>query len=525
MSLSGALNISARALTVNQYAMDVVSNNIANMNTEGYSKQRVNLGTLSNLLSIGDNVERQIKSDNGVQLESVTRYNNKFLKDYYRSQNSYSAFLNQSADLASQLDSIMNELSGNGLDARLSDFYEALNNLNEYPADSTARVNFIETAKSLVAKFSSLTEELTATSGNAMGDGTRGSMEKSMAYVAIGDLNSKLQELADVNGTLKKVQTGSLGANNLLDTRDKILNELSEFYDFTVEENKNGTVTLSLGSMVLVNGENVVGTLEMQLPSEFYGSEEDVPPDSPKAIINIVKSDGSKYKNINDQITSGKLGALVQAERPDNGKLTASKVIAQLDVLANSIGNVFNALQTREGAYCLNNTWSELQESTTPMFTGGILETLEDGTTVTRYTAANIKVNSEIESKPYLIAAAYFDDPAKVDKYAIGNSDNVIAMLQTRTQKDNPGLDGETFEEFYTSLVGKIAVQTSSEGTSAESQNEVCNSIMGQIQAETSVDLNEELTDLIKYQTAFAAAARVFNVCNNCFQVLTSLGT
>ena len=524
MSLSSALNITSRALTVNQYAMDVVSNNIANMNTEGYSKQRVNLGTVTNKISIGESVERQIKADNGVQLESVTRYNNQFLKDYYRSQNSYAAFLTQGADLASQLDSIMNELSGNGLDARLSDFFEALNNLNEYPADSTARVNFIETAKSLVTKFASLTEELTETSGNAMGDGTRGSMEKSIAFVAIGELNSKLQELAEVNGTLKRVQTGSLSANNLLDARDKILNELSAFYDFTVEENKNGTVNLSLGTMTLVKGENVVGTLEMQLPSEFYGSEEDIPADSDKAIINIVKPDGTKYKHINDQITSGKLGALVQSERADNGKLTASKVIDQLDVLANAIGNVFNELQTREGAYCLNNAWSELQKSTEPLFTGGIIETLEDGTTVTRYKASTIKVNSEIENKPYLIAAAYFDDPSKVDKYAIGNSDNVIAMLQSRNEKNNPGLDGQTFEEFYTSLVGKIAVQTSTEGESAESQQEVCNSIMSQITSETSVDLNEELTDLIKYQTAFAAAARVFNVCNNCFDVLVSLG-
>ena len=524
MSLSAALNISARALTVNQYAMDVVSNNIANMNTEGYSKQRVNLSTVTNKISIGESVERQIKADNGVQLASVTRYNNQFLKDYYRSQNSYSGFLTQNADLASQLDSIMNELSGNGLDAMLSNFYDALNNLNEYPADSTARVNFIENAKSLVAKFSSLAEELVETSGNAMGDGTRGSMENSMAYVAINDLNAKLDELAEVNGTLKRVQTGSLGANNLLDTRDKILNDLSEFYDFTVEENKNGTVKLSLGSMVLVDGEEVKGKLEMVLPSEFYGGEEKVPEDAPKAIINIVNSDGSVYKDINDQIVSGKLGALVQAENTDNGQLTATKVIEQLDILANAIGNTFNELQTREGAYCLNDTWNELQISTTPLFTGGTVTTLEDGSTVTTFKASDIKVNSEIENNVNLIAAAYFSDPSKVDKQAIGNSDNVIDMLSTRNDKSITGLSGKTFEEFYTSLVGKIAVQTSSGDTSAEAQAEVVNSIQNQITSETSVDLNEELTDLIKYQTAFAAAARVFNTCNNCFDILVSLG-
>ena len=526
MSLSSALNISSRALTVNQYALDVVSNNIANMNTEGYSKQRVNLGTVTNKISIGESVERQIKADNGVQLDSVTRYNNQFLKNYYRSQNSYSGFLTQNSELASQLDSILNELSGTGLDAMISNFYEALNNLNEYPTDSTARVNFVEHAKSLVAKFSSLTEELTATSGNAMGDGTRGSMEHSMAFVAINEMNAKLDELAEVNGTLKRVQTGSLEANNLLDKRDLILNDLSKFYDFTVEENKNGTVKLSLGGMVLVDGESVKGKLNMMLPSEFYGSEADVPEGAPKAIINVVDNEGEiVYKNINDQILSGQLGALVQSEKEDNGKLTASKVIDQLDILANAIGNTFNKLQTREGAYCLNSTWSELEESTTPLFVGGFTETLEDGSTVTTFKASDIKVNSEIENHLNLIAAAYFDDPSKVDKQAIGNSDNVIAMLATRNDKTLPGLEGETFEEFYTSLVGKVAVQTSSGSTAADAQADVVNSIHNQIVSETSVDLNEELADLIKYQSAFAAAARVFNVCNSCFDVLVSLGS
>jgi len=524
MSLSSALNMTARAMTVNQYAMDVVSNNIANMNTDGYSKQRVNLGTATNQIPIGDNVERQIKADHGVQLESVTRYNNQFLKDYYRSQNSQAGFMEEAASMSSQLDSIMNELDGNGLDEKLANFYDALNNLNEYPADSTARINFIENAKTLVAKFSSLSAELTETSGNAMGDGTRGSLEKSMCYVEINNLNTKLQELADVNATLKRVQTGSLGANNLLDKRDKILNDLSDFYDFTVENDKSGTVNLYLGTMMLVQGEHVTGTLEMETPTEFFPQGE-IPEDSPSAIINVVKEDGTKYKYVNDQITSGKLGALVQSETPGNNDLTAIKVIDQLDILANSIGNVFNELQTREGAYCLSSDWSELVESTTALFTGGFTETLEDGTTVTTYKASTIKVNSEIEKSPYLIATAYFEDPSKFDKYAIGNSDNVVAMLQTRGEKNNPGMNGETFEEFYTSLIGKIAVQTSSGDSSAEAQREVCNSIQSQITAETSVDLNEELTDLIKYQTAFAAAARVFNVCNNCFQILTALGT
>ena len=77
-NLLSSMNMATRALAVNQQAINVASNNIANMNTEGYSKQRVNLETASNIISIGNNVGRQIKTNAGVQIGSITRYNNEF---------------------------------------------------------------------------------------------------------------------------------------------------------------------------------------------------------------------------------------------------------------------------------------------------------------------------------------------------------------------------------------------------------------------------------------------------------------
>ena len=278
-----------------------------------------------------------------------------------------------------------------------------------------------------------------------------------------------------------------------------------------------------MGEMELVSGENLKGTLDMQIPSAFYGDGK-VPEDAPKAIISIINTDGSVYKNVNNVITTGKLGSLVQAENVASGQLTASKVIGQLDILVTSIANTFNELQTREGAYCLSSDWTKLEPSLTELFTGGTVITNEDGTTTTVYTAAGIQVNPEIETNPNLVATAYFPTPADVDELAVGNSENVIAMLATRTNKNNEGLSGMTFEEFYTSLVGKIGVQSRTGEETAAAQSDVVNSINNQVLSETSVDLNEELTDLVKFQTAFTAAARVFNTCNNCLDILVNLG-
>ena len=131
----------------------------------------------------------------------------------------------------------------------------------------------------------------------------------------------------------------------------------------------------------------------------------------------------------------------------------------------------------------------------------------------------------------WMLACAYFDPKSGTtpDLRAVGNAQNVIAMLQTRnTQMDGlenrPDLNGMTIEEAYTSLLGKIAASGSNGQALVDTQQNVVDSVYNQIKSNNSVDLNEELVDLVKYQTAYSAAAQVFNTCNNCLNTLMALG-
>ena len=85
-------------------------------------------------------------------------------------------------------------------------------------------------------------------------------------------------------------------------------------------------------------------------------------------------------------------------------------------------------------------------------------------------------------------------------------------------------LDGMSLEDYYTGLVGKVASAGDNIQTLYDTQSGVVDGIYNQILRTSSVDLNEELVDLVKYQTAYAAAAQVFNTCNNCLDTLMSLG-
>ena len=203
-----------------------------------------------------------------------------------------------------------------------------------------------------------------------------------------------------------------------------------------------------------------------------------------------------------------------------------------LNKIANEIALMFNTLNKREGAYHIdpNNTTQLSDAHKVDIFS------IADGGGDS-ITAGNITVNPELltDSGCWLISAAYFREEDNFDPNAVGNALNVGnsfvdpdgnpigSFLGTRSEKrDN--LNGQSLEDFYTGLVGKIAAGGNNAQNLVDTQADVCDSLYAQIKANNSVDLNEELVDLVKYQTAFAASAQVFNIVNNCLDTLMTLG-
>lgn len=535
VSLFSALNISSNALSVNEKAISVVSHNVANMNTEGYSKQKVNLATRNIAGAIGNNVTAQIRSNGGVMIANVMRYNDDYLNNYYRNELSKLKEYEQQLGNLGDLADIFNDLEGEGIDGALSKFYEALNNLNEYPASSTARVNFIETAKSFVSVMNSKSQQLDELTSKALGDGvSQEALEGSKIYVYYQNFNNKLNELAEINKALQVTQTGTLTANNLLDKRDMILNDLAEFVDFTAEERANGTVNLYVGDTALVRGSVVTGQLDIQTAKSYCDANGITYPDdwinddgSPReaAVISIVDKTGDTtkvlVKDANSQIKGGALGGMLHSADLNGDGMNVGKVQSILNGLAQTFADIFNDLNTRQGAYCINpDNTGELKatDADNLLFVGS------DGTGQ-GITAGNISLNGDLltDDGCWKIACAYFGKDDNFDINAVGNAQNAAAMLGTRTEKYTE-LNGMSIPDYYTSLVGKVAAAGNTTKTLYDTQSDIVDSIQSQIKANNGVDLNEELVDLVKYQTAYAASAQVFNVCNSCLDTLMTLG-
>ena len=320
----------------------------------------------------------------------------------------------------------------------------------------------------------------------------------------------------------------------VLDKRDLILNEIAEFVDISVEENANGTVNLSIGGVEVVKGSKVTGELQIQTAKSYCESQD--PPiaypddwDGENAVISIInpqEDDKVVVANANSLITEGTLGGLLHSATDDgDGETNAGTVMNSLNTLAQAIADVFNELNTREGAYCINpDDTVKLIDSADDNFLFVTVD--EDGNVITDgITAGNIQLNPDLftEDGIWNIACAYFEDGANFDENAVGNAQNVADMLGTRNEKLDD-LNGMSLEDYYTSLVGKVASAGSSLQTLYDTQTSVVDAIDAQIKDSTGVDLNEELVDLVKYQTAYSAAAQVFNTCNACLDTLMTLG-
>lgn len=525
MNLMSSLNISAGALSVNEKAISVVSHNVSNMNTEGYHKQRVNLQARNIAGQIGDNPDNQVRANGGVKIANVMRYNDDYLNNYYREQLSKKTMLEQQLGNLDELAKIFDDLEGTGVDSALASFYESLNNLNEYPASAAARADFIEKAKTLTSIMNSKSEQLNKLTGEALGDGeSEQSLENSRIYSQYKALNTSLEELAAVNKALQTTQTGTLTANNLLDQRDVILHDIAQFVDIRVDEKPNGSVSVYSGDVALVKGATVTGKLDVMTKSAFEQKYPGEPAPTEAAVINIVDESGEVIiKNANNSITGGAIGGLIHSgtDIADDGTVNPVSVQNSLNKLAGAIADIFNGLNTDSKAFCIDpeNT-HHLKETNADnkIFVGGASGTQD-------ITAANIRLADNMLTADGIwnISAAYFEDMSDYDINAVGNSNNVKRMISTRNEQQ-PELSGMSVEDYYSAMLGRIGAAGDSTKTLYETQSDVVDSLENQLDSAYGVDLNEELVDLVKYQTAYAAAAQVFNVVNSCLDTLMTLG-
>lgn len=568
MSLVSTMNIAQQALAVSQAAITVTSNNIANVDTPGYSKLRANQAEVVNNTPSAFNKIALADSCSGVTISNIERYSNNYLQKYYWQQNSTSSYLGQYSSVASNVQDLVNELNDTGLSSALENFYDAVNALTNAPSDITARENYIDAANNVCSVFNSTSKNLNNIKESLVGDGISGGTIKSSEISSqVADVNNLLDQIADVNKDIIKTNNGSTTAASsaLLDKRDSLVSSLSALMPVNIEEINNGTVSISLGNYNLVQGADVKGHLEASATGDTNNPVKMSIVDPNDASVTLVS-------DVTDKIDTGSIGAILDICGSDSTKLTINGILKSLDTMASEFADVLNEIQIGDPkgdntvAMAMDKTTNpkQLIKSTDLMFVNGssptsttsttshptvpgdiagtvtttaggvttMVTTAKSGgtttvTTVTHaeITAANIQVNSNIVKDPYLIAAARVSSTSVTDTSAIGNNANMQLVTDARTNTTYYSkLGGTTIEKYLASTVSAAGSNIENLNSRMDSQKTVLNAVQNNLQSEKGVNLDEELTDLMKYQRAYEAAARIISVCNDIFENLVNLG-
>ena len=231
------LSLGVSGLNASQLALDTTGNNISNVNTPGYSRQTVQVGT-QEPQQVGD-----FYMGNGALVEGVQRQYSQFLTTALRNASTAQAQSTAYSDLAGRLDDLLAGSGATGLQSSVDGFFAGAQDLANNPSDMPTRQALLGDAQAMVQQFQGLASQFSQYQSEI---NTRLSAD-------VGQVNSIAQGIAQLNGQIVQMQGAGQAPNDLLDQRDALLQKLSGLVGVTAVPQDNGTLNVMVG-----NGQQLV---------------------------------------------------------------------------------------------------------------------------------------------------------------------------------------------------------------------------------------------------------------------------
>jgi flagellar hook-associated protein 1 len=248
------LQTALSGLIAEQTALDTTGNNIANANTEGYSRESVLLEPNAPLPipALSTQTGQGAQLGTGVNAAAITRIRNEYLNVQYRAQNNALSGASTRAEVLEQAQNAFGEPSSGGLASQLSKFWTAWSSLANAPASEEAKQGVLAAGQQLADTFNELSAQLSSISRTA------GEQYKALAGAG-GEVENYAQEIAQLNGQIKLAEEAGQQPNAMLDRRDLLLDKLSALGQVTVSEQPDHSDTVSFGEAAkpLVEGTTV----------------------------------------------------------------------------------------------------------------------------------------------------------------------------------------------------------------------------------------------------------------------------
>jgi flagellar hook-associated protein 1 FlgK len=467
LGLFNTLNLGARALTADQVGVEVSGHNLANANNPAYARQRVQLQTsLPTPTSIG-------MQGTGVQATSIQQIRDQLLDGQIRSEASVGGYWNSQQGALQNAQTQLNEFlnlsstsgaSGStaGLSGQLNNLFSAFQAVATSPTDPSARLSLVNAAQSLSSGFNQASQNLRTLNG----------LLNTSVSNDVASANQLLSDIAGLNGQIAKATASGGNANDLADSREQDLENLSKLVNIQTAANADGTVSVSIGGQQLVPGSQLTDTL-----ATYNSGNGNLLVQTATSATPLALSGGSIQGTID-----ARDGALATLR---NG----------LDTMASSLITQVNGIY--KNGYDLNGN------SGANFFMGN--------------DAATIGVNPAVVNDPSQIQAA---------GAANATGDNAVALqLAQLGQQTIATLNNQTFSGAYAQDVQNFGNALANANDQVGNYNSISTMLLNQRDSVSGVSMEEETTNLITFQKAYEASAKLITTVSQMLETVINLKT
>ena len=469
--LFGILNTATKGINVQQSALQTTSHNVNNSNTEGYSRQKVNM--------VADNpfsISGVGQLGTGVRISSVVRIVDPYVNMQLRNENSSLELHKTKSDALGQLEAIFNEPSDTGLNKSISEVFSSWTHLGSNPELAAAKTMVAQNSENFTDNLNHISNQI-----EKLHDGTVQGIEKDVL-----DFNAKVQQLSSLNKQIFNVTVKGESPNDLLDQQDKLLGELAGITGVEATYDKFNRVSISVGGQDVLS-EGTTKTLETTT-------------DPVGGLAVNQENDGKIAITIKSGSIKGSQEALVEL---DNKKKDLNDIVFTF-------------------ATAINTVHSDGGEGI-PFFD---LSSVKDG----NY-ASSIKVNTDILKDVNKINAGknitevVGGDGTRAQ--AIDSLQNTLLgypAIDIKYNKDSMTITnqvgGSTVSGAYNNTVTEMGIVKQQADNMAGSQEGLVSLLQARRESISGVSINEEVADTMKYQTAFQANSRIISVVSEMLDTL-----
>lgn len=570
------LNIGYRGLQAQQRALDITSHNIANANTQGYTRQDVIMAASQPVKVLEGYV------GTGVDIAEFRRIRDGFLDLQLRTENKSLGEWEVRSNILGNLEVIFNEPSEASLRSVMDQYWESWQDFSKNPESTAVRESVMQNGVTLADTFNHMDRQF----ADLQDDISQG------ISIKVDEINSVARQIRDLNEQIIKAESSGTKANDLRDRRDNLVDQLSKVVDIGVVEDSLGAYNVTIGGNSLVNRSYIneircvnneydptasliewVDPLTGKSQGEvnikggvlkgYISMRDDLVPELRAEISDLARriatevntlhrsgyyEDGQQGDDFFVRIDEGKpFGAgnirVNDTIRNDTSKLAAAVATPVLDgdgANALAIAQLRNKLTINPGVFKppLSVTGTALVEPITiPAESNQLVLTINGETKTIALTASPPDYSlSDLETELQTqLDAAFGAGVVAVSLEGAGNNQLKITAVSGGDYQGVYDISGSaaqllgieteykaSFDDFYRSTVAQLGIYSMESERMLENQNLLVSQLENKKEAISGVSLDEEMTNMIRFQHAYTASARVINAMDEMLELIVN---